>query len=142
MHELLDDEEERTLLLEVVQRPEAFRRLYQHYFPRVYAYIASRTESVHDAEDLVSATFVRTIEQIGRFKYRGYGSFAAWLFRIAHNLLSDFHRRGRRLAPLPSDAPTALPDPGDHPDDIVIRRESAATLRRLIQTLPLRRQEV
>lgn len=32
--------------------------------------------------------------RLSEFQWRGEGSFAAWLFRIAHNRVSDFYRRG------------------------------------------------
>ena len=71
------------------------------------------------------------------------GSFAAWLFRIAHSRVSDFYRRGRGseesvpLEELPElESSTLLPA------DAVLQKEKFAYLRRLIGTLSPRRQEI
>lgn len=70
----------------------AFTGIYETYFDRVYRYIAVRTSNRSDAEDLTEQVFVRCVESIGGFKYQG-APFAAWLFRIAHNLIIDHHRK-------------------------------------------------
>ena len=74
----------------------AFSALYEHYYDSIYRYVSFRTGSVADAEDITAEVFVRMIESIHRFKWKGY-PFSSWLFRIAHNLVVDFYRkRGRR----------------------------------------------
>ena len=72
------------------------RDLYRHFLPPVYAHIAYRVGSVQDAEDLTSETFLRAIEHLPAWEWRGEHSFAAWLFRIAHNMVSDWQRRTQR----------------------------------------------
>lgn len=62
--------------------PAAFAELYDAYFERVYGYVAARVGSRSDAEDVVAETFVRALDALGRFEYRGPGSFGAWLFRL------------------------------------------------------------
>ena len=59
----------------------AFASLYRRYVTRVYRYCFSQTGNSQDAEDCTSQTFLAALEQINRF--RGQGSFAAWLFGIA-----------------------------------------------------------
>lgn len=72
----------------------AFEILYRRYVNRVYRYCYSRTNNAADAEDLTAQTFLAALESIGR--YRGRGSFAAWLFGIAWRKCKDFHRRRYR----------------------------------------------
>ena len=97
----LDLEYEQLLVARARHDPDDFRELYREYFPRVYAYVAYRVGTVQDTKDLVSDTFLKAVENVSRFDYRGMGSFAAWLFRIAHNVVSDFCcQRGRRQEPL------------------------------------------
>ena len=99
--------------------------------------------TVQDTEDLVSDTFLKAVENVSRFDYRGMGSFAAWLFRIAHNVVSDFRRqRGRRQEPLSLETVPDIQDSRLSPDNAVVRKEDFAHLRRLIDTLSPRRQEV
>ena len=68
----------------------AFDALYRRYVTPVYRYCYARTDSVADAEDLSAQTFLACLEGIQR--YRGRGSFSAWLFGIAHHKCADFHR--------------------------------------------------
>lgn len=143
MQSRLDPERERALVKKARQDPRAFRELYSHYFPRVYAYVSYRIGRVQDVEDLIADAFLRVVERLDEFQWRGKGSFAAWLFRIAHNLVSDFYRRGRgaeESVPLEE-----LPELGSSsllPADAVSQKEKFAYLRRLISSLSPRRQEI
>ncbi len=131
--------DEHQLLQAVKHNPAAFRELYRLYFPRIYGYIASRVGSRQDAEDLTSETFLKAIEGLDGFTYRGEGALAAWLFKIATNTVNGFYRKNpSRLVsldmPITSDSP-----PLEHS---LMQQETSALLRQLIQTLPQRRQEV
>jgi RNA polymerase sigma-70 factor (ECF subfamily) len=139
----LDADREERLLEEARRDPEAFRDLYRCYLPRVYGYVASRVARVEDAQDLVAQAVLHAVQGPAAFEYRGDGSFAAWLFRIAHNLVGDFHRRnGRRGTELPLEHATHLADAGPLPDEEAVRAEEGARLRRLVGALPPRRREV
>ena len=92
----------------------AFSALYEHYYDSIFRYVSFRTGSVADAEDITAEVFVRMIESIHRFKWKGY-PFSSWLFRIAHNLVVDFYRKkGRRqivsLESAPPIAESVTPD--------------------------------
>ncbi len=83
----------------------AFSALYEHYYDSIYRYVSFRTGSFADAEDITAEVFVRMIESIHRFRWKGY-PFSSWLFRIAHNLVVDFYRKkGRRNTVPLDDAP-------------------------------------
>lgn len=123
--------------------PTAFGYLYDHYFPKVYAYVNYRVGHVQDTEDLVSEIFLKAVDAMASFEWRHTHSFAAWLFRIAHNVLSKYHRHHRRWGDaLPLDA---LPD-SEHTalllDDIVLQRERFAQMRTLLGKLTPRQREV
>ena len=139
MHIQLEPERERQLIERAKDDPEAFRELYRHYLPRVYAYVAYRVGKKQEAEDLVSELFLKVVERISEFEYRGAGTFPAWLFQIARNQVNAFFRRNNRdLNPLPLED---LPDVGESPGDAVLRKERFAELRELIGTLSPRRRE-
>src|SRR6476469_4501493 len=91
-------ETDRALVERASHDPQAFRQLYNLYFPRLYSYISYRVGRVQDAEDLTAAVFLKVVEELDRFQWRRDHSFAAWLFRIAHNLVSNFHRDNRSAA--------------------------------------------
>ena len=135
----LEPERERQLIERANDDPEAFRELYRHYLPRVYAYVAYRVGKKQEAEDLVSELFLKVVERISEFQYRGAGTFPAWLFQIARNQVNAFFRRNNRDSnPIPLED---LPDVGESPDEAVLRKERFAELRELIGTLSPRRRE-
>jgi len=71
--------------------PAAFGELYELYVDRIYSYIYHRVGNVQDAEDLTARTFYRALEKLNSYEDRGL-PFSAWLFRIAHNLVANWHR--------------------------------------------------
>ena len=70
----------------------AFGQIYEQFFERVYRYVAARVGLGADAEDLTQEVFLKAMGSIERFELRGR-PFAAWLFRIAHNLVVDRYRK-------------------------------------------------
>ncbi len=105
----LDDE---TLAQRARQERGAFAALYQRYHLRVYRYQLARCGRAADAEDLCAQTFLAALENIERF--RGEGSFAAWLFGIARRKIALQYRSQRRISPL--EAADATPDPAAGPE--------------------------
>ncbi|MBN2247665.1 MAG: sigma-70 family RNA polymerase sigma factor [Coriobacteriia bacterium] len=94
---------------------KAFGRLYDEYADRVYAFIRSRVDSTHDAEDVTATVFLKAWEAIGGYDDRGL-PFSAWLFRIARNAVVDEYRR-KAHRPVPTEE---SPDTGEtaEPADI------------------------
>jgi RNA polymerase sigma-70 factor, ECF subfamily len=81
----------------------AFGRLYERYFEQIYVYAAVRLGREADAEDVAGQVFLRALEALGGYRWRGV-PFRAWLFRIARNLLVDARRRAARRPTVPLDA--------------------------------------
>ncbi len=138
----LEPERERQLIERIKDNPQALRELYQHYLPKVYAYVAYRVGRKQEAEDLISETFLKVVEKIPEYQYRGDGSFSAWVFKIAKNQVNAFFRRNYH-----SSDPVALEElpniaaSGELPADAVLRKEQFSRLRELISTLSPRRRE-
>jgi RNA polymerase sigma factor (sigma-70 family) len=86
--------DDRHLANEAQHSPDAFGVLYERYLTSIYQYCLRRVETVHAAEDLTASVFERAYARIET--YRG-GSFRAWLFRIAHNAVTDHYRRRRNV---------------------------------------------
>ena len=80
---------------------DAFAELYQRYHPKIYRYVFFRVPAEAVAEDITAEVFVRLVEHIDDFSYRGR-PLLAWLYTIARNLVADYHRRRGRseLVPL------------------------------------------
>ena len=58
---------------------------------RLLAYIQRRVASPQDAEDILQGVFVRIHAKLGSLKDND--SVTAWVFRIAHNAIADYHRK-------------------------------------------------
>lgn len=118
---------------------EAFNRLVEHYQHRVYA-LCFRMLGDADADDATQEVFLSAFHGIQR--YRG-GSFVSWLLRIAKNECYDQLRVRKRKphrsldteAGGPDVVPLHLPDPGEAPDERLLRVELAQELQRQLQEL-------
>lgn len=125
------------------ENPEAFTRLYDAYFPRLYAYMSYRVEHIQDVEDLVADVFLKVVQQLQHFSWRHEGSFAAWLFRIAHNTVADFYRQREPAVSLNMlETKTSVQTNSPSPEEAIVQGEYFTQLRRLLKTLSPRRQEV
>lgn len=142
MSEPFNAAHERQLVEHARHDPRAFRLLYRRYFPHVYAYVAYRVGRVWDADDLTADIFLRVVESIAGFEYRGEGSFAAWLFRIAHNTVSQFYRQKRGVEAFSLDDLPDLQSDEPTPDETLLRKERFLRLRSQIEGLSPRRQEI
>jgi RNA polymerase sigma-70 factor (ECF subfamily) len=74
---------------------KAFTLLYQENIKKIYNYIYYRTGNPHEAEDLTARVFQRALAHIGKYQ-RTDVPFSAWLYRIAHNLVANWHRDNSR----------------------------------------------
>ena len=75
---------------------DAFSKLYEDNFDRVYRYLYVRLGNEAESEDLTQEVFAKVLEVIGSFQWRDV-PFASWLFRIAHNKMIDHIRREKRV---------------------------------------------
>jgi RNA polymerase sigma-70 factor (ECF subfamily) len=111
--------------------PRAFAVLYDRYFGPVYRYCYVRLGERPAAEDATSEVFLKALA--GLDAYRD-GRFAAWIFRIAHNVVVDAYRRRRPVAPL--DALDEWPDGEPTPEEASIARAERELLRAALAELP------
>jgi RNA polymerase sigma-70 factor (ECF subfamily) len=114
-----------------------FGKLYERYVGRIYSYIYYRTGHHHEAEDLTGKVFLQALSHIDGYSNRGI-PFSAWLFRIAHNLVSNWHRdRSRRKSVGLDDA-----DLSGHVGNDLDRAEDRVEIRKAIAQLPPDRQSL
>jgi RNA polymerase sigma-70 factor (ECF subfamily) len=123
------------------RNPEAFGILYQRHVRKIYSYIYYRTGNHHDAEDLTARVFQRALGHVAEFKDQGV-PFSAWLYRIAHNLVANWHRdQSRRpTVPLEDYAVTGLE--GEHPEAEALASEETRILLAAVRGLPADRQQL
>lgn len=118
----------------------ALSELYEHYFPKVYRYVSARLGNGEDAEDVTEEIFLRVIDNLGKFTFRGL-PFGAWLFRIARNeIVSHVRRQKVRSATAP--LTEFIPDPSpDHTVEIETQF-AIAVVREAAEKLPEAQRQV
>jgi RNA polymerase sigma factor (sigma-70 family) len=120
-----------------------FAELFQAYHPRIYNYFRCRVNSQEDAEDLTGQTFERAYAYRGRFN-AAKGTFPAWLYSIAHNILANYYRTRQRRSSheTEGDLPPDLVAPVSSPEAQMIQTESIGRLLHNLRHLNERDQEV
>jgi RNA polymerase sigma-70 factor (ECF subfamily) len=138
---VLQLESEAELIERAKADPEAFGVLYERYVDRIYNYIYYRVGNHHDAEDLTARTFFRALDHMDQYEDRGV-PFSAWLYRIAHNLVANWHRDRSRRRLISLDGLIRLAEPDHAPEREVERQETYELLRAAIRRLPADRQQL
>ncbi len=128
-------EEERALVARAQRDPEAFATLYQRYLTPIFNYHYRHTGSVADAEDLTSHTFIRAWDNLKRYRDLG-ASFQAWLFRIAHNLMANWHRDQQRHPELPCEGLADFIPADSSPEREIEIQEEHENLFQVLRRLP------
>ena len=119
----------------------AFGILYERHLRKVYNYVYYRPGSVADAEDLTARTFFQALNNLHRYQVQSV-PFTAWLYRIAHNLVANWHRDTGRHRAQSLDGLLELPNPHDDPSQAAEGSEERRELRQVIRTLPTDRQQL
>lgn len=140
----MKDQRDEIALIDAAKTDQAaFGELYKCYVDRIYNYIYFRTGSVRDAEDLTERVFFKAMSHIQNYKHMGL-PFSAWLYRIAHNLVANYHRdRARKQEISLDDMPVqVLPKLDHHPEIRVERSQEVENLLATIHKLSPIRQEL
>ena len=86
-----DDNSLHQMLVTPSRREEGFRTLMKHYGRALYWHIRRIVVGHDDAEDVLQETCIKILNSI--HSYRGEGSLATWLYRIATNEALQHLRR-------------------------------------------------
>jgi len=133
--------DERSLIERAREDPEAFGILYQLYVDKIYNYIYYKVGNHADAEDLTAKVFLKAFKHIKNYEERGL-PFYAWLHRIAHNLVANWHRDQSRRKVIPLGE---LPIRSREDVDPLSSLENKERLRKVmaaVRTLPPEKQEI
>lgn len=133
--------EEEALLKAMQGDKAAFGALYDKYAGRIYNYIYYRTGSQQDAEDLTSRVFFRAMRHITSYTDRGV-PFSAWLYRIAHNLVANWHRDSSRRQEVELEDGYRASKGEEYPEVALLESEEQGALIQLIRNLPEERQQL
>jgi RNA polymerase sigma-70 factor (ECF subfamily) len=124
---------------------EAFRELFDRFFPRLYRFVLPRLRGDADAaRDVVQQTFCNAIERLD--SYRGEAGLYTWFCQICRNVLADHYRRqgrGSGRVVLLEDEPNArailesLAAPAaDEPEAGVLREQVHRIVEATLDALP------
>jgi RNA polymerase sigma-70 factor (ECF subfamily) len=118
---------------------QAWAEIYEEFFGKIYRFIFFKIGSQEEAEDLSSRVFLKAIESVGSFRWRGV-PLSAWLFRIASNLVIDHHRRAASQRRYIEQAPE--PDPLPSAEEEAVKAVERDEVRRAVAQLTTAQQEV
>lgn len=135
-----------TALIQDAQQGDldAFNRLILAYQDRVYNQAFRVLGESQSADDATQEAFISAYKNLRSF--RG-GSFRAWLLRIVTNACYDELRRRKRrpttsLEPLDDagdeiESPHWIADPGELPEDNIVRSELGQAIQDCLNQLPI-----
>lgn len=136
-----DRDDEARLVQRAKTDAEAFGELYERYVKRIYNYVYYRTGNSSEAEDLTARVFQRAIMHLPAYRDQGL-PFSAWLYRIAHNLVANWHRDQARRQFISLDDQAAAGLAAEEPDLPAVSVEERERLRRALRQLPQERQQL
>jgi RNA polymerase sigma-70 factor, ECF subfamily len=131
---------EEHLILRAIQGDEgAFGALYSQYLDAIYRYVFFRVGDSVEAEDLTEEVFVRAWEALPDYRVREF-PFKSWLYRIAHNLTVDYHRKQKPLPLEDIDQLSGLLSRSA--EDVAERQQLVKTLSKAVRKLSEEEQQV
>ena len=116
---------------------EAFKRLFEHFAPRIKGLMLKAGCSSDEAEEIAQNTLIAVWRKAGQFDPATAGA-AAWIFTIARNLRIDALRRDKRTRTGDTGDidPEFHVDEGPSPDSGIAAAETEARVRSALATLP------
>lgn len=92
--------EHETEIVKQAQRgdKEAFGKLYQYYFPRLYRYCKANMYRDDLASDICQETFLKVWKALPTFRFTQTGTFQAYVYRIARNTIIDLSRKKKEFS--------------------------------------------
>lgn len=146
----MDKNTERKLIEKAKIDPIHFGPLFDAYYPKLFGYILKRVGDPAVAQDLVSETFYKALQNLGRFTWQGH-SISSWLYKIALNELRMFYRKTKytpaSIEQLFEESGLEIISDYDLEAELIEAQEALqrhqdyVRVQKLILTLPLKYQE-
>ena len=111
----------------------AGEQLFDRYFLRLVRFF--RTKVHGEVEELIQQTFLGCLE--GRGRWRGDGSFHAFVFGVARNVLFNFYRARNRHDDQVAISEVSLHDLDPRPSAVLAERREHQLLLDCLRRLPL-----
>ncbi len=125
----------------------AFDVLIEKYKVKLFSYVFHIVKDAELANDIFQETFIKAITTINSGRYAANGKFAAWITRIAHNLIIDYYRQEKSENVQSCDCADydLLNDRelcDETVEDWMVRNQIHSDVRRLVKALPKSQQDV
>lgn len=137
----MNELDEQQLVAQAKHDKEAFGQLYERYVDRIYSYVYYRMGDSAEAEDLTAKIFMRAMKHIPTYTDQGV-PFSAWLYRIARNLVANWHRDRQRRRTIALDDIAHWHVGGENPEMVAQWNEDRHVLLTALNRLPADRQEL
>lgn len=147
--EILKSDNDQLLLRSFIEGDEsAITTLVERHRKRVYNYILMLTKDRQTADDLFQETFIKVIDSLRSGRYAENGRFISWVLRIAHNIVIDHFRSGKkpvRIVPGEEAGYDLLNNrklADETIEEVLIHEQIEQDVRDLIDRLPSEQREV
>jgi len=129
-----------NLIISKCQKGELdeFAKIYDKYIKKIYNFIYYKTFHKELAEDLTSKTFMKALENIGRFN-SNKGKFSSWLYRIARNTVIDHYRTQKKELNLAEF--WGIKDPSNFPEQLEAQQK-LEEVKKYLKKLSKEQQEI
>ncbi|MGI9400736.1 MAG: sigma-70 family RNA polymerase sigma factor [Rhizobiaceae bacterium] len=122
------------------QDTAAFARLFDHFAPRINAYMRKLRLDTSEAEEITQEVMFTLWHKAGMFD-PSKSNLSTWLFRIARNRRIDRARRDRS-GDIDMTDPSLMPEPEPLPDAEIDVMQREAVLRNAMEELPAEQFEI
>lgn len=126
---------------------QAFDTLLHRHKDKLFSYILHIVKSQELADDIFQETFVKIISTIKQGRYAETGKFAAWMTRIARNIIIDYFRQNKAQALISIDNEEIdvlnRKDLADRNiEDSLVETQTLEDVRELVSALPETQRQV
>ena len=127
-------------------KDKAFEILLNRHKDKIYTSIYLFVKDQSQAEDIFQEVFIKILKTIRKGKYNHEGKFVQWAMRIAYNMCVDHFRKAKRRSIIhPTDEFDifdVIENPDPNREDTLIKDQTHAKVRKLIDQLPPEQREV
>ena len=125
----------------------AFDILLSRNQSKLFSYIMFVVRDHEKANDVFQETFIKVITKLQEGKYVPSGKFAAWLMRIAHNIIIDSYRTAKAEQIIDTNEDNDLTILGSkfldaNIEDIFINEQVFCDVKKMMNMLPDNQREV
>lgn len=128
-----------------------FEQLLKRHKIKIFTYIVLTVKQRDVAEDIFQDVFLKVINTMNKGNYNEEGKFIQWAMRIAHNMVMDYFRLGKRMQFVDNaddedeesvDVFRLLVNDEKNAEEKIVSEESAEEIRTMIDKLRDEQREV